>query len=177
MWFDCKFNSNLYEILKLLLIPQENDGSDEFIHVGFTWLGTLHYDPPEQRPKRSLNGWVLGKAEMGVGQRPQRTRVVGSSLFQLPWGTCMGVSINGGIPKSSCLIRCSLINHQFGGPPPPFTDTPICLFTCALASWLSAQFDLEVQNAETNEDPEVLERFQLEAIQCYVHATKAHALD
>ena len=38
----------------------------------------------------------------------------------------MGVSINGGTPKSSIVIGFSLINHPFGGTPMAM-ETPICL--------------------------------------------------
>ena len=39
----------------------------------------------------------------------------------------MGVSINGGTPKSSILVVFSTINHLFGVP--PFMETPIYTYT------------------------------------------------
>ena len=41
---------------------------------------------------------------------------------------CMGVSKNNGTPKSSILIRFSIINHPFWGPTPIFGNTRINSF-------------------------------------------------
>ena len=65
------------------------------------------------------------------GRAPSRTRRLNGQEDEAPTRCAksspnIGVSLNGGTPKSSILIGFSIINHPFWGFPPIFGNTHMC---------------------------------------------------
>lgn len=107
----------------MLLIAEENDGSDGFVDFGLTWLGIFpSLWPREQRPRRSLNGWVLGEAEMGMDQRPREPEFLVKFDF-----------------KTLLVLIWSYI--YLG----TYKSVQVLVHLSAVASWISSQFDLTLK--------------------------------
>ena len=60
----------------------------------------------------------------------------------------MGVSNNNGTPKSSILIRFSIINHPFWGFSPYFWKHPYKLFSMGLSPWLHCIFGAKITSGK-----------------------------
>ena len=102
------------------------------------WIETTHFwpDPPQIRPRAVL---VLLIQHSSPGQKQFDLGVSSQDVAIFLQGNIrdMGGSINGGIPKSSTLIRFSHINH-------PFWGTPILgnLHMCMYVQWIGLREDL-----------------------------------
>ena len=117
-WWCCCFRWGIPPIApKTAIWPRNDDKHDELILAVFPISSNPHATIIFHRPTRCQTFMVWSLRVIGLNRQNKAH---------------MEVSWNGGTPKSSILVGCSLINHPFWGS--PFMEAPqICLLCAATA--------------------------------------------